>query len=302
MRASRRDGSSGTGRLPRGSALREAKTGGFTIVEMLVVLAVALVVVGALYQLMMGQSRLYMKQDALMDVRASMRAASTLLAWELRQASAAGGDVYAIDQSSVTLRSIEGSGVICGEHVTQPRYAIWGTTGEFSTTATDSALLFAAGAKGTQDDTWRVVALTNKWTTGGGDVSCVWDDGLGGNVVPDLVVEVAGNTNEVKIGGAIRAFRKVEYSIYQDQGRWWLGRKVADASAFEMLTGPLRSSADSGLAFVYYDANGNTTADPAAVAMVDIILRGESLRKAPRVRQDPGFQQDTLTLRVWLRN
>ncbi|NIU73758.1 MAG: hypothetical protein GWN71_09290, partial [Gammaproteobacteria bacterium] len=45
----------------------------------------------AIYQLLIGQNRLYMKQRELQDVRTSLRAAANLLAFELRQASASGG-------------------------------------------------------------------------------------------------------------------------------------------------------------------------------------------------------------------
>lgn len=277
--------------------LADDRTAGFTIVEILVALTVSVVLLAAIYQILIGQSRLYSSQNALLDVRANLRATASLLAWELRQASAPGGDLYSIDEHSVVLRSIRGTAIVCAEHPSQPRYGLWSVSGEFETTAIDSALLFAAGNKGTQDDDWRVVALSNTWTSGGGVPSC-W-----GDVAPtELVVQVAGNTDSVRIGGPIRSFRKVEYGLYEDEGRWWLGRKVAGAGDYERLTGPLLPPADSGLALVYYDADGDTTSVIAEVVSVDVVLRAESLIRAPQANEAPDFKHDSLTLRTSLRN
>ncbi|UCC49068.1 MAG: prepilin-type N-terminal cleavage/methylation domain-containing protein [Gemmatimonadota bacterium] len=290
--------------------------GGFTLVELLVYLMIAVVVLAGIYQLLIGQNRLWMKQRELQDVRTSLRAAGSLLAFELRQASAASGDLYAIASDSVALRSVQALGFVCGEHGNQPRYGLWGTSGEFFTTPLDSALVFAAGNVGSGDDAWRVVAQTNVWDpAGGGVTACAWGDtavgrGKGtldsagpdpsGRGRPDLVVEVAGNADGVYIGAPYRAFRPVTYGIFREDDRWWLGRRIA-VGPYEILTGPLRSPADSGLFFTYYDQFGNPTTDPTLVQVVDIILRGESLGKVPRANQAPDFQQDTLTLRVSLR-
>jgi prepilin-type N-terminal cleavage/methylation domain-containing protein len=282
-------------------ATLKAKTG-FTIMEIIVALALGAVIVTAVYKLLIGQSRLYMKQNELMDVRTTLRSAASLLAWELRQTSPSGGDLYEINTYWVTLRSVQGSGIVCAKHTTLPRFAVWGVRGEFNTAPQDSALLFAAGAKGTQDDMWSVIDLEARWDPGSGGVpKCVWDDGMGGYVDPDLVVAVGGTTDGVIVGGSIRAFRRVEYSIYPEGDRWWLGRKVGNAADYERLIGPLRPPGDSGLAFVYYDRAGNPTADPAQVALVDIVLKAESLRRAP-MTGDPFFQKDTLRVRVSTRN
>ena len=290
---------------------------GFTTVEMLIYMIIATVVIAAVYQLLIGQNRLYVKQRELQDVRSNIRAAANLLAWELRQASASGGDLYSVTSDSFAVRSVTGSGVICGEHPTELRYGIWGSSGEFYQTADDSALVLAVGNAGASDDVWKVVRIDKIWDPTGGNVpSCFWGDtiagpgrgvaadtGVAGNGsgVPDLVLEVSGDMDGVYMGAPVRAFRRVQYGVYQDGGRWWLGRKVGDASAYERLTGPLRAPADGGLAFVYYDEAGNTTTDPSQVRLVDIQVRGESIGKVPRGGQAPVAEHDTLTLRVSLR-
>ncbi|UCC71303.1 MAG: prepilin-type N-terminal cleavage/methylation domain-containing protein [Gemmatimonadota bacterium] len=303
-----------SGKVTRRRRLSES---GFTIVELLVYFVIAVIVVAGVYQLLIGQNRLYMKQRELQDVRTSLRAAGNLLAFEFRQASAASGDLYGIGPDSVKLRSIQGTGIICGEHTNLPRYGLWGTTGEFFDSADDSALVFASGNVGAADDTWKIVAQHKVMEKGVAGVGrCGWTDkvvGKGKGVtkgtgptmegvgVPDIAVETRGDMDNVYLGAPYRAFRPVTYGIYQDGDRYWLGRRVGSAANYERLTGPLRAPADSGLYFVYYDSAGAATNDPAQVHMVDIILRAESLGQVRRPGQEPGFQQDTLTIRVSLR-
>jgi Tfp pilus assembly protein PilW len=378
---------------------------GFTIVELLIYFIIAVVVVAGVYNLLMGQNRLYIKQRELEDVRTSLRAGANLLAFELRQASAAGGDIYSIDDTTFAVRSLTAAGIVCGVSGTQPRAAIWGLTGELYTTSDDSVMVFAsAGA-----DKWVTGYIDQSFGSTGGGVVCDW-----ANATPDDVVEILGSTPpppdvsdgdlaieainwvdktdtvsfvvshpllacsefdsrvtidvdadqvtysetmngcvftyyippsantlniqiniaagdyaqltddlsgtaewqqlnagqgnnadnelllEVETGAPLRAFRRVQYGIYEDGGRYWLGRKVGAAVGYEKLTGPLSAPGDSGLYLVYYDASGNTTSTPQDVRMVDIILRAESYGKVPGTA-GPTFQQDTLTLRVSLR-
>ncbi len=63
---------------------------GFTVVEFLIYFVIALVIMAAIYQVLIGQNRLYMKQRELEDVRGSLRSAGNLLTFEFRQASASG--------------------------------------------------------------------------------------------------------------------------------------------------------------------------------------------------------------------
>jgi type II secretory pathway pseudopilin PulG len=290
---------------------------GFTVIELMVYFVIAVIVIAGVYQLLMGQNRLYIKQRELQDVRTSLRAAANLLAFELRAASPANGDIYTIDSDSFAVRSIQGTGVICGEHQTMTRYGLSEISGEFFFTADDSALVFASGNVGSDDDTWKVVAQDNVQTApAGGVVKCGWGDkgvgkgkgrtvGIGppmnGRGVPDWVISTVGDMDDVYLGAPYRAFRRTTYGIFQESGRWWLGRRVGSSNTWERLTGPLRAPADSGLYFVYYDQSGATTGTIADIRMVDIILRGESLGKVPRPGEAPDFQQDTLTIRVSLR-
>jgi hypothetical protein len=269
---------------------------------MLVYLIIAVVVVAAIYQVLIGQNRLYMKQRELQDVRTSLRAAANLLAFELRQLSAADSDLHVAEMYEIALRSVQGSGVVCGIHGSQPRLGLYNTTGDIQDTENDSALIFAAGSTGTADDRWVKSPVTAVYSPAAGGVpSCAWS---GASVVPDLVVAIdtAAYNAGVQVGAPFREFRQIRYGSYHDGERWWLGRKVGAAADWEKLTGPLGPPSDSGLVFVFRDINGSVTADPTQVRMVDIILRGESFGRAPQAGAiAPEAEEDSLTLRVSLR-
>ena len=264
------------------------------MVEMMIYMVLAGIVMAAVYQLLIGQSRSYGKQRELMDVHETLRSAAALLAWELRQASAAGGDLYSINANSIVLRSVQGTGIVCVKHATLPRFGLWSTAGDIEAAADDSALVFGGGNR------WHVLKIQQVATAASlGVGNCSWPSTPEPAVAVELaVVNVPTDTAGIKVGAPFRAFRRVEYGVYQDGGRWWLGRKVGGAASYEKLTGPLLPQASGGLVLTYRDWQGNVTADPTKVVVIDFVLRAESYRVSSNAQQ---FQQDTLAIRVALR-
>jgi type II secretory pathway pseudopilin PulG len=170
----------------RDSRRRRTGESGFTIVELLVYFTIAVIVIAGVYQLLIGQNRLYIKQREMQDVRTSIRAAANLLAFEFRQASARHGDIHFISSDSFSIRSLQATGVVCGFHIALPRAGVWGLTGELHDTADDSALVFAAA----KADQWVAGSIDGTWSPSGGGVpECDW---AGDQVSPDAVVQVSG--------------------------------------------------------------------------------------------------------------
>lgn len=273
---------------------------GFTLLELMVYLIIAGVVMGSVYEVLVGQMRGYGKQRELMDVHETLRGAASLLAWELRQASAAGGDLYAIGATTLALRGVQGTAVVCARHPTSPRFGLWGAAGELEATAEDSLLVFSAGGPGVADDAWKVMPIQQFGTPATlGVGACSWT----GAVVPDTAVAVLvtapSDTAGIRVGAPVRVFRRIEYGLFQQGGRWWLGRKVGGAVTYSKLTGPLRAT--DGLSLTYYDATGAVTADPTQVVIVEIILRAESARKAHHAGGGAVVQTDTLATKVAVR-
>jgi len=279
------------GRLPESH-----RRGGFTLVELLIGVVVAAVVLTGVYQVQIVQTKMYGKQREVMDVHGSLRSAAALLAWEVRQASAADGDIYTLGANSIVLRSVQGVGTVCVRHGTLPRLGILGTPAAMAATSDDSVLVYSATSS-----TWRIMRVTTVATAASlGVGTCAW-----GSTVPDIGVALSvaapSDTAGIEAGAPIRAFRRVEYGIYQDafDGRWWLGRKVGAAASYEKLTGPLLQQSSGGLVITYHDVTGAVTADPTLVATINLTLRAESY--AQPAGQN-AYEVDSLTTRVALRN
>ena len=274
---------------------------GFTIIELIVSFVIGLIVLGSVVNMMIVQGKGYRKQREQVDVRETTREAAALLSWDLRQAAVAGSPFAVMGANTVTLRSPRGLGTICAKAPAvgplQPaRYGLWKTAGNIQATVDDTALVYQIGKSG-----WTKLKITNVGTPAAMGVNaCAWP----GARPPDLVVEFAvtqpSDTSTIKIGAPFRSFRKVEYSEFQQNGRWWLGRKVGNAAGYEQLTGPLLAPASNGLAFTYYDTLGAVSANTAAIGTVAFTIRTESFKNAT-TGSTFVYQRDSLTTRVGVR-
>jgi prepilin-type N-terminal cleavage/methylation domain-containing protein len=269
---------------------------GFTIIELLVGLVVGLIVMGSVVQIMIVQGRGYRKQREIIDIRETARQATALLAGDLRQSGVGESPLSAMGANSIALRSPRGMGTICAKHATLARYGLWKTGGNIFAGANDSALVYQVGR-----EKWKALKITAVGTPADmGVVACAWPGGRPPDVVVEFSVAAKTDTSYIKIGAPFRNFQRVEYAEYQLNSRWWLGRKVGAAAAYEQLTGPLVAPTSNGLAFVYYDTLGAVTANPAAVGSVAITLRTESYKKT-HVGDTFVYQRDSLTTKVALR-
>ncbi|HMG96599.1 MAG TPA: prepilin-type N-terminal cleavage/methylation domain-containing protein [Gemmatimonadaceae bacterium] len=269
---------------------------GFTMIEIMVSLVVGLIVVGGVYQLMIAQGRGFSKQREVIDGRQTSRDATGLLAWDVRHAASGGSPFAVMGTNTLTLRSPQGLGVICAKHPTMARYALWKTAGTVQATADDSALVYQV-----DKSSWIALRIAAVGTPAAmGVAACAWP----GARVPDMVVELTvtapADTSGIKVGAPFRDFRRVEYSEYSLNSRWWLGRKVGGATAYDQLTGPLVSPSLNGLQLAYYDSTGAVTANASRVASVAVTLRTESFKKT-YLKTGFDYQRDSLTTRVAVR-
>jgi hypothetical protein len=110
-----------------------------------------------------------------------------------------------------------------------------------------------------------------------------------------------------KVGGPVRLYEVMLMRSYSAGGQTWLGmRSISDPlSVIQPVLGPLSgtAAADSGLALVYRDVNGNQTAVANNVRRIDVTLKG--ITDAPvRTKKANYATVDSLSLstRVALRN
>lgn len=269
---------------------------GFSLIELMVGLVVGMLLLGGIVQIMLVQSRGYRKQREVIDIRETAREAAALLSWDLRQSVVGGSAPSVMGAGSITLRSPRGLGTVCARHPTLARYGLWKTGGNITATPDDSALVYHMGR-----DKWTALRITAVGTPAAmGVAACAWP----GARPPDIVVEVAVSTKTdtsfVKVGAPFRSFRRVQYAEFQQNGRWWLGRKTGAAATYEQLTGPLRPPVSNGLSFVYYDTLGVVTANPGALGSITFTLRTESYKNT-YVGSSYAYQSDSLTTRIALR-
>jgi type II secretory pathway pseudopilin PulG len=268
---------------------------GFTMIEVLVALVVGMLVLSSVVQLLIVQGRGYRKQREQVDVRETAREAVDLLSWDLRQAAVAGSSFAAMSPNTVTIRSFRGLGTVCGKHASLARYGLWRTGGNIQASVDDTALVYLIGR-----GQWNKLRITAVGTPAAmGVAACAWAGARPPDVVVEFAVTASTDTSYIKVGAPFRAFRRVQYAEYQQNSRWWLGRKVGAAAAYELLTGPLLAPASNGLAFTYYDTLGAVTADPAAVGSVAFTLRTESFKNTPGSTSP--YQHDSVTTKVAVR-
>lgn len=269
--------------------------GGFTMIEVIVALVVGMIVLSSVVQLLIVQGRGYRKQREQVDVRETAREAADLLSWDLRQAAVAGSSFAVMGANAVTLRSFRGLGTVCGKHASLARYGLWKSGGNIQATVDDTALVYQIGR-----GQWNRLRITAVGTPAAmGVAACAWPGARPPDVVVEFAVTASTDTSYIKVGAPFRSFRRVQYAEYQQNNRWWLGRKVGAAPSYELLTGPLLAPASNGLAFTYYDALGAVTANPAAVGSVAFTLRTESFKNT--IDSNSPYQHDSVTTKVAIR-
>jgi len=274
---------------------------GFTMIELIVSFVIGLIVLGAVVQTMIVQGKGYRKQREQVDVRETMREAAALLSWDLRQAAVASSPFVTMSPNNVTVRSPRGLGTICAKAAAgllgQPaRYGLWKTAGNIQATVDDTALVYQIGKGG-----WTKLKITNVGTPAAmGVAACAWPGARPPDIVVEFAVNTAADTSVIKIGAPFRSFRSVQYAEFQQNGRWWLGRKVGNAATWEQLTGPLLAPGANGLAFTYYDTLGAVSANTNAIGTVAFTIRTESYKNA-YTGSNFVYQRDSLTTRVGVR-
>lgn len=282
-------------------------TCGFTLIELLTASTIGSVVVLAGFSLFMSQARLFGAQREILEARESTRSAAALLITELREIAATDGDLYLASRDSVVFRATLAAGVVCSHDWVSGsrRVAIRNTTGTGEPTTTDSVLAYRPDSA-----RWETAGISALWygpTTwdpapgGGGAPVCFWGDSSITQPRPEAALELTGDSATVSgitTGSPIRVFRRTKYALFERNARWYLGRREGAATSYELLTGPLRSPADSGLVFSYFDSTGTATTVPADVRRIEIHLRSESTGTMPSGR--PSL--DSLTAVTYLRN
>jgi hypothetical protein len=296
---------------------------------LLVVLVLIGVVATGIVGFLVKQQRFYNAVQSMIDTRRQIRQATAMLPADLRGVASAGGDIYAMTDSSIEIRAATGSSVVCLTNTTSkflylvPATLVKGITMTSIFTAlsaSDSIMVLDDGANTTlgTDDAWRVYGLSavssvpaSNCPTSSGLVQAA--DQSGTNSTYRLTLPVT-QSSTIKAGSAVRFFKRVHYSLYRAaDGNWYMGYydcksgRTPVCNTIQAIAGPLNAYAaaasnTSGLQFTYYDSLGAVTTVPANVARISLVARGQASNLISLAGKGYTSFGDSVRIEVGLRN
>jgi prepilin-type N-terminal cleavage/methylation domain-containing protein len=239
---------------------------GFTLVELLVVVVLGGLMILAIYQVLITNTRVYAANNAQVQGQQSLRAGLEVLFGELREISAKEGDIIGMGPDSITIRASRAFGLVCAtDYATSPPSVTAHRVGPMVQPG-DSIFIFADNDPDrTLDDTW----LTRLVQNVDGTATCSGQPGQR-LTVPNLAT--GGDT--VRLGAPLRAFVTYTYRLHTFGGEDFLGRRLASSGSPDPLVGPLIPN--RGLSFRYLDSIGAVTTNPSEVARIEVTLRYQS--------------------------
>ncbi|MQA89890.1 MAG: prepilin-type N-terminal cleavage/methylation domain-containing protein [Gemmatimonas sp.] len=264
--------------LPR--ALR-ADQKGFTLVELMVAMAVAAVIVTALFQFITAEGRFFELQSAHQEVQQNTRVVVELIGSELRSLPP-GESLVRAAADSLTIRTAKVWGVVC---------ALGGAT------TLDVVMPAVPGLNFTQNSGSGLVVNL------GTEELPVWSDPVLVTAIGEPLDECAGerlsaqaerrtfsvgsmprkDTLSIGVGNTLYLYEQVTYRAHRSEGvpGMWIQRRIGDlpASTNQPMAGPVDESA--GLRFQYF-AGATPLATPilessARSAVTHILLAVEAV-------------------------
>ena len=283
-----------------------ARRRGFTLIELMISIAIAGIVLTAAYKLLLANQRFYRSQSVISDVQTNVREAALILSSELREISPVGGDLQQMTDTAITINAMRALGFVCSvPDMILGRVVIKDATvfkyRDIDATR-DSVFIFREGnTQRSSDDRWLRGKVSSKATQNCADGSAGTRIGMSG-----LVGGTFTQMDSVTIGAPVRTFETINYRVYDDgTGTWYLGMRQWISGAWTTtaaVAGPLRSGTNGGIAFAYYDSTGAVTATASLVRSIGVTVRGQSTSAIQTAGRQTGRYADSLTIRVAVRN
>lgn len=270
--------------------MSDADARGFTLVELLVVVLLGGFIVLSIYQVLIANSRTYAVSNAQIQGQQALRAGLDVLFGELREVSPAQGDILAMAQDSITIRTPRAFGLACEvDYDANPPEVTAYRMGPFIQSG-DSIFIFADNETDrASDDVWLTLLVRTSDTT---DVICA--DGAQAQTLSIPGLDPTGNI--VQEGASVRAFETYTYGLYSIGGESYLGRRLSTAGSPDPLVGPLLPA--RGVGFRYLNSLGQVTTVATQVAQIELVLRYQS--QVLDSRNQP--VRDSIVARVYPRN
>lgn len=277
---------------------------GFTLIEIMVALVLSMVVLAVVYQVIIVTQRTTHAQAQRIELQQNLRSITQFAGARLRELDAAEGDLLVMNPDLIQYRGMQWAGFVCAPvvgtgntvtvHLSRSRFF-----GFITPTSEHSAFIFVDGDVSVRgDDQWFpgpiTAAVTGTCSDGSASYQLTVNVG-GGN----------GNTvaNGTTTGSPVRGWQVEEMSLFAQGGQNWLGFRAQTNGGtwgiVEPVAGPLQAA---GLAFTYFDANGNVTATAANVTSVGLTVLGQTREAIRRFTGSPQRALDSLITHIGLRN
>lgn len=283
-------------RRPRAKCSRRCRRNAFTLVEVLITLALSALVLGIAVSVGARLQHRLLAESTRLAVDEQLASAAQLVPLDLRAASPPAGDVVEARDTSLQLRATTGTGVVCGGSATSIVIASYLGPGaravSLGATAGDTLWLLVDGDSLEQ---WRPFRISGTRRVA---ASCPVFDAAGGQLfdVSHLWAADLRDSAVVTPGAFARTTRPVRYSFYRaGDGHWYLGvhswnSATARFNLVQPLAGPYASPLGGGTGFRYFDASGTPlplgAADGRRVARVEMQLLAEAAAPGLKVAAD----------------
>ena len=304
---------------------------GLTLIELMISIVLLGLLGGLIIGFLLKQERFYAGASEMLLTRSQVRQAAVMMPSDLRGISSAGGDIYAMTDTSIEFRSTFGSSYVCAStrassQISVPpvtlakgsALTVWSQTPVIN----DSLALYVDSTNASaKDDSWSVHRITaTSVAFSNAAPGCLSATGMMKSTDvsaanPSYAFTLSPQQSAtVSAGAAVRFFKKVHYSLYKAaDNNWYLGyfdcrtSRVPVCNTIQPIAGPLRpyitgSPELAGLRFTYYDTLGNVTTNKLAVSRISVLLQGEGTKTVQLVGSSPTTFRDSLRLEVGLRN
>jgi len=276
---------------------------GFTLIELLVALVLLLMVSAAFWSALATVQRTTRTQTEMAAMRGTLRGGIQIVSSELQElyANSAGeSDIIAMNATTLRYKAMRGSGVACAATYTQItiRRDHWAGLQSPGQDLAAGLFIFADGEQDDDgDDAWLEVAITGPVVPSTCGADPAW-------AVPVNITDPAEQAllDNVTAESPVRTYEEMELGLVTDGGRSWLGlRSVTQSEATLLpLAGPL---ATNGVTFTYHQDDGSPTSTAADVALIKLLLIGQTDRAVNQgVSSTVQTVDNPMTLQIQLRN
>lgn len=299
----------------------------FTLVELLVSIALAGVVAAFMATTLARQQRFYSSAAQILDTRAQLRDAADVLESDLRAAAVELG-VPAMRDSAIEMFSVIAASIVCTAATQQslgmpPLTVVAGNSLTSILAVPDTGdlmLLYTAPVTGTDPGQWELRRITSFTSRA---VSTACPAGTGFTRPSDessghqayTVTLATPTVDPVRPGSPVRFVRRSRYSIYKSSdSKWYLGYRRCSATGPSACAGiqpvsgpyePYGGAARGGLTFRFHDRSGvplGASATGSDLARIDLVVRGRSARHLTLGGDSRSAWSDSVVVSVAMRN